>query len=88
MNVRGHAGILHTPKIGSDLFPQALQFDSTTPNRETEIHLMNLLKKSNRERRIGICGGVGYAHTPTYTPLCSSRVVISVHSLIESAKIL
>jgi hypothetical protein len=29
---------------------------------------MNPLKKVNYESRTGICGGVGYAHTPTYTP--------------------
>ena len=40
-----------TPKTGSDLFSQAFQLDSATPNRLTEIHLMNPLKRSNCERR-------------------------------------
>jgi len=43
---------------------------------------MSLLKKVNREKRIGICGGAGAARTPTYTPPYSSRVVISVHSYL------
>jgi len=32
------------------------------------------LKKVNREKRTGICGGAGYARTPTYTPPYSSRL--------------
>ncbi len=29
--------------------------------------MLNPLKKVTCERSIGICGGVGYVHTPTYT---------------------
>ncbi len=41
---------------------------------------MTPLKKVNREKRTGICGGA--ARAPTYTPPHSSRVVFSVHLTI------
>jgi len=45
-----------------------------------DLQIMIPLKKVNREKRTGICGGTGQARTPTYTPPYSSSVVFSVHS--------
>jgi hypothetical protein len=44
------------------------------------LHTVRTLKKVFCERRTGIYGGVGCAHTPIYTPPGSSQVVFSVHA--------
>ncbi len=51
------------------------------------ITVLTPLKKVNREKRTGIFGGAGAARTPKYTPLHSSMVVFSVHSVLNWMKL-
>jgi len=45
------------------------------------------LKKSKGEKENGICGGVGAANTPTYTPISPLAGIISVDSYMSLKQI-